>query len=183
VIIKDSENCKATSNYLLHEPDSIIIDHDIVPISFGKYAITLSLSGGIKPYSFHWNVAGSENKSFILNLDPGTYSVVVVDKNGCDASASFSIEDIVTSINDNNVSISAFPNPVTESLTVSISGYSLNSADIYIVNSIGKKISEVTLPLVNNEISIPVQYFSHGINHLTIISSSVVILRVRILVP
>ncbi|MES2627707.1 MAG: T9SS type A sorting domain-containing protein [Bacteroidota bacterium] len=61
-------------------------------------SIDLTVTGGVKPYTFVWsNGASTED---ITNLAPGTYSVVVTDKCGAQFTDSFTI--IFTGISNDN---------------------------------------------------------------------------------
>ncbi|HZV70781.1 MAG TPA: T9SS type A sorting domain-containing protein [Saprospiraceae bacterium] len=48
-----------------------------------------SVTGGLLPYSYHWNTGSTE--SIITNLDAGTYTVTVTDANSTTATGSVSI--------------------------------------------------------------------------------------------
>ncbi len=69
-------------------------------------AIDLSVSGGQAPYTFNWsNGASTED---LVNVLPGSYSVVVTDANGCTASQSFNVQN-----NSSSFSLSGDVSPLS----------------------------------------------------------------------
>ena len=105
VTVTDDNNCVATGNGMVSEPDSLNLSAVITNVSCnngGDGAIDLQILGGVMPYSYAWsNSATTED---VNGLTAGTYSVVVTDANGCSDSASYSITE---------------PNPITLVITSS----------------------------------------------------------------
>ena len=93
IIARDDE-CMSTLDFTLTDPpqftiaDSIIVDESCNADNDG--AIALTMAGGTAPYSFMWSNGGMD--SVITGLDSGSYSVVVIDANGCSQNFSFDIE-------------------------------------------------------------------------------------------
>ena len=54
--------------------------------------VYLSISGGTSPYTYDWN-SGLYNAANLTNLAAGTYSVVVTDVNGCQATTSSTLTE------------------------------------------------------------------------------------------
>lgn len=77
--------------------------------------IESSITGGTAPYSYSWsgpNGFTSENPSVVGLADPGEYSLVVTDANGCQTI----VTSLITSISETNLdAINVYPNPATES--------------------------------------------------------------------
>ena len=85
VTITDSNNCIATDNVSIVQPDSLIIDvsilQNIACAGGNDGAAVVSASGGSLPYHFEW-----DNNSTNLtanNLSSGTHFVTVTDSNNC----------------------------------------------------------------------------------------------------
>jgi gliding motility-associated-like protein len=53
--------------------------------------LQLNISGGSQPYSVNWS--NGSNEQILTDLSPGSYSVVVVDDNGCSVTSGFNIDD------------------------------------------------------------------------------------------
>ena len=85
VIITDANNQTQTSSFTVIEPDSISITYTVTNTSSSNNngAIDITPSGGTPPYSFYWNTNPTQTTEDINNLSAGTYTVWVVDDNGC----------------------------------------------------------------------------------------------------
>jgi hypothetical protein len=53
--------------------------------------IIVTTTGGTAPYTYLWNTGNTSNSNSLSNLCPGTYTVTVVDANGCSSSISGSV--------------------------------------------------------------------------------------------
>jgi hypothetical protein len=82
----------------------------------GKGFIKVVIAGGLPSYEYSWSNGGSTDS--IGNLDPGTYSLTVTDRNDCQAMFEFTL---TTAVNNPLLSVlEAYPNPipVNEQLTL-----------------------------------------------------------------
>jgi gliding motility-associated-like protein len=96
VTVTDASNCTTFTTFDITEP---------APLSLGLVAtniscngandgtIDLTVSGGTFPYTFEWSVGTKviSKAEDLTNLSPGTYSVTVIDANGCETSGSIGI--------------------------------------------------------------------------------------------
>ena len=88
-VVTDANGCTISDFITLTEPDELILNDLITDAScydFNDGSIDLSVVGGVKPYDYTWS--NGENVEDIYNLFAGTYSVTVVDNNGCVATLS-----------------------------------------------------------------------------------------------
>lgn len=95
VSVTDAENCMESFNFSITQPSQLSLG--LVPINvscngLNNGSIDLNISGGTFPYSFNWN-SGAYNSEDLVNLNPGSYSVQVVDVNGCSSIASANITE------------------------------------------------------------------------------------------
>jgi len=100
VTVTDINGCQATNASKITSPDSLsakIVNAEN-PKCFNSKdgVITAKIQGGALQYSYEWYkngilYSGSNNGNNILNLDDGSYYLVVSDNNGCSA-----ISDTVT---------------------------------------------------------------------------------------
>ncbi len=83
--VTDSENCSQTATYFLTEQIEIIISTssttESTPGASDGTATAAVVSGGNAPYQYQWS--NGDLTATINNLTSGTYSVTVVDANGC----------------------------------------------------------------------------------------------------
>ncbi len=105
LVVTDAHNCTAQKVIQITQPDALtasiiaVVKEQCIEQNNGS--INLSVSGGTPPYAFMWsNGATTED---ISGLSAGTYSVLVTDAHGCEASDSATVEvnpSPVCSIND-----------------------------------------------------------------------------------
>ena len=84
VTVSDALNCTSSDSALITQPDSLDVQVQFNNIScngFSDGSISLTVSGGIPPYSYIWS--NNATTSSINNLSPGFYSVTVTDSNSC----------------------------------------------------------------------------------------------------
>ncbi len=84
VRVTDVNGCEIIYNYLVEEPEEILINETVINSSCEEKndgAIYTNVSGGTAPYLYNWD-NGSEDQQ-ILNLSPGNYILDISDANGC----------------------------------------------------------------------------------------------------
>jgi len=93
VTVTDVNDCTATENFTLTEPDTLIVSiAEQNPLScFGGNDARLRANpiGGSGPYTYNWSV--SETTRTVDLLSSGIYIVTVTDDNGCEAVTSFEV--------------------------------------------------------------------------------------------
>jgi len=110
VYVTDANGCEDNATAVINEPDPI--DLTFTKVNESCYEakdgeIDLTVSGGTFPYTISWSGPNgfSSTDEDILNLEPGLYTVNVVDDNECNASTSINIEE-ATQINVTEISAS-----------------------------------------------------------------------------
>ena len=92
--VTDSNNCVASFNVELTQPDDFIIQIEKTDLNCydgNDGTITVNASGGAAPYTFEWSDLG--NGSTRNNLSAGTYIVKITDSNGCEETREINIEN------------------------------------------------------------------------------------------
>jgi len=90
--VLDANLCEGSFEIIVSEPPPVSVVTDGVNVSCfgaGDGTITATADGGVGNYTYQWS--NNQSSPTISNLDPGTYTVTVLDGNGCDAIANFSI--------------------------------------------------------------------------------------------
>ncbi|MBR5983782.1 MAG: gliding motility-associated C-terminal domain-containing protein [Bacteroidales bacterium] len=91
--VSDAVGCSVVRNISLDAPEAITVDvavQDVVCNGDRNGRIEVSAQGGAEPYSYYIN--GREARSGVIeNLSAGSYAVVAVDDNGCDAKQSANV--------------------------------------------------------------------------------------------
>ena len=96
VSITDASNCTVTDSIEILEPEELVVDFSISPITCNNGnngAIDASVLGGSVPYNFAWTGPNgfTSNLEDIDNLGVGTYFLNITDANGCMLSAQASL--------------------------------------------------------------------------------------------
>jgi hypothetical protein len=86
ITVTDADNCAQTTNILV--PSSQQLNYSLVSTSCGSGnsgKITAFITSGEPPFSFNWsdNVPNEPQQIQVSGLTAGTYSLTVVDANGC----------------------------------------------------------------------------------------------------
>ena len=95
VTATDGKGCTSNESVILTEPSAplstslVSATRDFCNSSSG--ALTIAASGGTSPYLYSWNNGGTS--SSIANKTAGSYTVTVIDDNGCTQTDSYNIID------------------------------------------------------------------------------------------
>lgn len=142
VTISDMNNCEVIQNFVLTEPDSLIIDVETIhPINGDDGNIIATPSGGTPPYEFIWN-GGVWNTAEISNLPAGVYDLIVEDNNGCEVAVSILLESTAITEISNLETFEIFPNPNTGEFYVKLAFKQKEAAEIAILNDLGQLIQK-----------------------------------------
>lgn len=114
VTVTDSLNCSKSSSFSILAPDEIVVSPvELIQDSANQCigSAIANVTGGMTPYSYNWSNADSTQQ--VTNLCTGTYTITIIDANGCSKSSSIFINDM-TGIEDLSLSknIKIYPNPV-----------------------------------------------------------------------
>jgi hypothetical protein len=92
VTITDFKGCTVTKNFTINQPTDFTIGTSQTAIlcSGGTGSATVSVSGATSPYSYSWSPSGGTNAT-ATGLTANTYSVIIEDFNGCQATRSFTL--------------------------------------------------------------------------------------------
>lgn len=94
VTATDEAGCTATASVQITQPDSLKLTLRTSDLDCGEPGTgraVVQVQGGTAPYSFLWNT-GVANDT-LNGLNPGTYTVVVTDAEGCEKTGSVTIRD------------------------------------------------------------------------------------------
>ncbi|MEZ4920928.1 MAG: SprB repeat-containing protein [Saprospiraceae bacterium] len=92
VTITDATGVTTTSSYVICQPLPLLISNTIVePATTGNAngSINISVSGGTPGYTYSWANGFTDQDLFAISA--GTYSVTVVDGNGCSTTGSYTV--------------------------------------------------------------------------------------------
>jgi hypothetical protein len=81
--------------------------------------------GGVSPFTTNWEDFPGLNDLTINYLAPGTYAVTISDAAGCSVDTFFTVTRAVGIEKETTSSFAVFPNPFSESFTISFNTNSL----------------------------------------------------------
>lgn len=93
--VTDALGCVESISQEIKEPDSLKIDllsiKNLSCINSLDGAVSISVTGGVSPYSVLWNT--NDTGSVLNNLGAGVYTATVTDTRGCSSSKSFTVTE------------------------------------------------------------------------------------------
>ena len=95
VTVSTGVSCFDTASVTIYEPTLFSISLSSTDENCGQANGTASVvaTGGIQPYTYLWNSGGSTSLATDTNLTAGTYTVIVIDNNGCNKSNSIFVNN------------------------------------------------------------------------------------------
>ena len=82
--VTDANGCTSTVNLSITEPSILTLSlttNDVTCNGANNGTIQANVAGGTSPYTYLWS--NNTNNSFINNLSPNSYTLLVTDQNGC----------------------------------------------------------------------------------------------------
>ncbi len=136
------QNCVSSSSFELEQPDSLyaVVDEVVNLTDSTSSAINLTAFGGTPPYEYQWMGTNgfSSTQEDLSGIPEGTYSVVVLDANGCQSGIdSIQILDLTVGLSPvPEWGLSLFPNPAQDK--VFINGLHFNEYQIQLMTTDGQ---------------------------------------------
>lgn len=92
VTVTDGNGCQATLSGTINGPSAalaatVAVNSNVTCPGAANGSLTVTATGGTAPYNYTWSGNGSTSAT-AAGLAPGTYTVTVVDDNGCSTTAS-----------------------------------------------------------------------------------------------
>ncbi|MBL4704580.1 MAG: HYR domain-containing protein [Flavobacteriales bacterium] len=146
--VTDSIGCMVTDSVTITEPTAIslsVIATDETNSS-GNGGTDLTVSGGVAGYAFDWDNDGTgdfDDLEDLSSLSTGTYSVIVMDANGCTDTISVFVDNVVGLLeSDNEFGVQIYPNPSNGQFVLEV----LNASQISIevIDILGKRIEFIS---------------------------------------
>jgi len=108
--------------------------------------ILLTINDGTPPYNINWS--NGMHTQTISGLTTGSYSVAVIDANGCMATGSATVNVYTGIATTNSKDINIYPNPVSEKLHINSNAL---IKSIAITDATGREINNITINTDNFE--------------------------------
>ncbi len=163
VTVSDATLASASASITILDPEPIIVNINGINPSGGNNGIVTAniVSGGVAPFDYLWLPNGC-NQVTCSNLSPGTYSLTVVDAQGCNASNSVTLSYPLAINNMLKQALVLYPNPVINNLH--IKGENI-LGKLEVINTMGQ-----TMSVLNNytqqNVVMPITTLPRGIYFL-----------------
>jgi hypothetical protein len=148
VTVTDADAVEISESFTIEEPSILegttMSDPEVD--NNGNGTATVSVSGGVSPYTYLWNDADNQSTVEAINLAAGDYVVTVTDSNGCTFAEMITV-DMVTDINNiskEKIIVQISPNPIVDYFNLEISGMG-NEISLTIYSIEGKLMLEENL--------------------------------------
>lgn len=144
-VISDSAGCEINLQYLITQPDSIVVIAEIIDesaIGEADGSISLTISGGLEPYDVMWDDQIGIEGPIVEALSSGTYCATITDGNGCVVeNLCFDVElpSGTVNISDSDI-FHLYPNPFSNTLV--LENLSVQEVKINIFSIDGKLMHE-----------------------------------------
>jgi hypothetical protein len=148
VTISDANNCTASVSATLTQPSAITVSTTSTPQSCSPNTGTAfaTATGGSGSLNYSWN--NGVNTPVNNNLSAGSYTVTVIDANGCSAAASVIVGiNCSSSINTTELieRFAVLPNPSNGYFSIQIELNSFEQINLRMTDVLGRTIEEMQL--------------------------------------
>ncbi|WP_070138458.1 T9SS type A sorting domain-containing protein [Crocinitomix algicola] len=162
--ITDANGCTFTDSAEVVEPDALVLDVEIShDYEGGVGAIDLTVTGGTEPYTFDWDNdgTGDYDAEDIEGLEPGTYTVVVTDANGCTEEIMVNVLNTASIEETTFAGLNVYPNPTNGAFQIALQDVSNSTFNVTIFNILGEVV--LAQELVNATTSIEAGVLESGV--------------------
>lgn len=81
VLVTDANGCLAATTVVVSEPMPMVLTPFSTSSNGTDGTAAVNINGGVPPFTYQWN--DGQTSQVATGLAPGTYSVIVIDANGC----------------------------------------------------------------------------------------------------
>ncbi|MCC7466546.1 MAG: T9SS type A sorting domain-containing protein [Saprospiraceae bacterium] len=157
VTVSDAYGCSASFAFPpMNQPDSLWATAAASPqtdpdVPNGGAAVT-GVFGGMQPYNFEWNTGSTQQA--IAGLAAGSYTVTVMDKNGCETAVEVTVQLIVGTDHPEQRAFLIYPNPAVDWVSVLLPE-SIRAGAIEVLDLSGRIL--LYAPIMGNPTSLNLQ--------------------------
>lgn len=168
--ITDADGCVVLTEVELIAPEAVQIQGELTHdgLGNGEGAIDLTVLGGTPGYAFDWS-NGSMTED-LEDLEAGSYEVLVIDGNGCEEGAFFTLTGAVLSIDSEEGKVTGvYPNPVQQGGIITVQ---LNEIDqeysILLLDMLGKLVYQESITTGEEKLQIQLPNLPSGAYQISI---------------
>ena len=142
VTITDANSTIATQSVVISEPSALNLTNissvDATCIGCADGTATVTVSGGVAPYTYLWDDINAQTSSIATGLTAGNYTMSVTDANGCNDAVTVVVnENSATALNGlKDSELLVYPNPTSDYVIFNIQ----NANSIIVKDVLGRNI-------------------------------------------
>lgn len=122
VVIADQSGLSDSAIFSIVQPDSLIVNFSDTVNDIGSLcggSLTAAVTGGTPDFMISWDDDPARDSLHANDLCVGSYTITIQDENGCQASSTADVSDLVSTVGLTATSqVLAYPNPTNGFLTV-----------------------------------------------------------------
>ncbi len=123
----------------------------------------VNVSGGTKPYNYHWFDPANQITDTAYNLSAGKYTVIVNDKSNCRDTLQVRVPLMSgTAQLAQDEDFGLYPNPAPENLHIIIPSHT-QATTLTLTNVVGQQVYQQSVPEVRDQVSINVEPYKAGL--------------------
>jgi hypothetical protein len=137
--VTDSKGCTSVDTVTITQPAALVVSIDSSGTASCTDTLWATVTGGTPGYTFSWS--SGQTTDTITGVCPGTYTVTVTDKNGCNEMQVVTVTAPAGVMNlTNQEDIKLYPVPATSYLNVSIRQQGFDAQELMIYDITGRQL-------------------------------------------
>jgi large repetitive protein len=147
VTVTDANGCIATNDVTISQPGAdmvVLINQDNILCSGSTSgSASVTVTGGLEPYTFSWSTTPEQTKETATDLSAGGYTVTITDSYGCVKTGSVTITEPLPMSVESSVTPASCPDSDDGSISLSVTGGSSPFIVLWSDGSSGMNLSDV----------------------------------------
>jgi hypothetical protein len=178
--LTDGTGCMVVGPCIIDEPDAINVALSTIDASFGSCTgvATVSVSGGIAPYSYLWS--GGQTSETAIDLCPGNYTIMVTDANGCTMEGIAIVNELVgLETLDRLDALRIYPNPSNGQFNLVFSQLGGEELSIIVTDIVGQVVYATSELATNGEgeLKLDLSQNPKGVYQLRMMTDQFIVVR------
>ncbi len=159
IVVQDANGCTFTTTASVSEPTLLTVIGLATDEQFGNDGtITINESGGVSAYMYSLDGVNYQPGNLFINLAPGTYTIYVMDDNGCIATNTVVVGSTLGVDPSGNTNtgmqlVNLYPNPTKGDFTLNVTGIHGNQLEIRLYNTLGEAVAVFKCEVENGAVN------------------------------
>jgi len=162
VLVTDANGCLAATTVVISEPDPMVLTPFTTSTNSNDGTAAVNINGGVPPFTYQWS--DGQTSQVATGLTPGTYSVIIVDANGCTTQGTVTVD-----LDTNNETIegldvfAVYPVPTDGQFTVEVTFSNSERLDFQVLDVLGRVLFSQAIEEQVVQIPVDISGVANGI--------------------